>query len=157
MEGAFSHIHPGSAGEIVEEIRVTRTLTIPLSEIEFRAVRSQGAGGQNVNKVASAIHLRFDIANSPSLPAAVRQKLLDSADQRITGDGVLVIKAQEHRTRERNRQAALDRLCETLKRATMRKKPRIPTRPGKQAKKKRVDDKVRRGAVKRLRGKPDRS
>ena len=155
MKGAFSHIHLLSAGEIVEEIQVTSSLTIPLSEIEFKAVRSQGAGGQNVNKVASAIHLRFDIANSPSLPPAVRRKLLDSGDQRISGEGVLVIKAQEHRTQERNRQAALDRLVEIVKAATLRRKPRIPTRPGKKAKKKRVDDKVRRGAVKKLRGKPD--
>ncbi len=139
----------------MEEIRVTSSLAIPLSEIDFKAVRSQGAGGQNVNKVASAIHLRFDIANSPSLPAAVRQKLLGSGDQRITGEGILIIKAQEHRTQERNRQAALERLVETIRRATLRRKPRIPTKPGKQAKKKRVDDKVRRGAVKKMRGKPD--
>ena len=155
MKGAFSHIHLGCAGEIVEEIRVTNSLSIPLSEIEFRAVRSQGAGGQNVNKVASAIHLRFDIANSPSLPVAVRRKLLNSGDQRITSDGTLIIKAQEHRTQERNRQAALERLVEVIRRATVRRKPRIPTKPGKKAKKKRVDDKVRRGTVKKLRGKPD--
>jgi len=139
----------------VEEIRVTNTLAIPLSEIEFKAVRSQGAGGQNVNKVASAIQLRFDVANSASLPTAVRNKILDSGDQRITGDGVLIIKAQEHRTQERNRQAALDRLADVVRRATIRRKRRIRTRPGKKAIKKRVDDKVRRGAVKRLRGKPD--
>ncbi len=139
----------------MEEIRVTKTLAIPLTEIEFRAVRSQGAGGQNVNKVASAIHLRFDIANSPSLPTAIRRKLLDSGDQRITSDGILIIKAQEHRTQERNRQAALERLVEVVRRATIRRKPRIPNKPGKYAKKKLVDDKVRRGAVKKLRGKPD--
>ena len=108
-----------------------------------------------MNKVASAIHLRFDVANSPSLPPAIRRKLLDSGDQRITGDGVLVIKAQEHRTQERNRQAALDRLVEVVKRATLRRKPRIATKPSKKARKKRVDDKTRRGAVKKLRGKPD--
>ena len=139
----------------MEEIRVTNTLAIPLSEIEFKAVRSQGAGGQNVNKVASAIQLRFDIANSSSLPDAVRNRLLDSGDQRITGDGVLIIKAQEHRTQERNRRAALDRLVDLVRSATLRRKPRIPTRPGRRTKKKRVDDKVRRGAIKKLRGKPD--
>ena len=157
MRGAFSHIRCARAGVIVDELKVTETLTIPMSEIDIRAVRSQGAGGQNVNKVASAIHLRFDIANSPSLSSNVRNRLLDSGDQRITGDGVLIIKAQENRTQDRNRQAALSRLAETIERATRRKKPRIPTRPGKKAKKKRVDDKGRRGAIKRMRGKPDTS
>lgn len=139
----------------MDELRVTSTLAIPMSEIELRAVRSQGAGGQNVNKVASAIHLRFDIAQSSALPAAIRDRLLASGDQRITGDGVLIIKAQEHRTRERNRQAALARLAEAVRQATVRRKPRVATRPSKKAKKKRVDNKVRRGALKKLRGKPD--
>ncbi len=155
MKGAFSHIHHLDAGEIVEELRVTDTLAIPLSEIEIKAVRSQGAGGQNVNKVASAIHLRFDVANSSSLPAAVRDRILRSGDQRITSDGVLVIKAQEHRTQDRNRQAALERLVEIVRQATIRRKPRIATKPSRKAKKKRVDDKTRRGALKKLRGRPD--
>lgn len=126
-----------------------------MSEIDMAAIRSQGAGGQNVNKLATAIHLRFDIANSPSLPEQVRKRLLASGDQRITSAGVVVIKSQESRSQERNRQVALERLGEMLRNATRTRKPRVPTRPGKAAKRKRLDDKSRRGQVKRLRGRPD--
>ena len=138
----------------MDALEVTPDLHIPFSEIEMRAVRSQGAGGQNVNKVASAIHLRFDIRNSPSLPVEVRQKLLASGDQRISAEGVIVIKSQETRSQERNRQIALERLTEAILPATRKRKRRVPTKPGKSATKKRLDEKTRRGEIKRLRGKP---
>ena len=151
MRGAFSHIRCECAGEIVDELEVTETIRIPLSEIDIKAVRSQGPGGQNVNKVATAIHLRFDICNSPSLPNPVRAKLLASGDQRISAGGIVNNTAQESRSQDRNRQAALQRLADLIFAATRKKKPRIPTRPGKQAKKKRLDAKTRRGSLKKSR------
>jgi len=137
----------------MDELEVTSTLRIPMSEIDLTAVRAQGAGGQNVNKVATAIHLRFDIANSPSLSAGVRHKLLTSGDQRISSSGVLIIKSQESRSQERNRQAALQRLVELLARASHKKKKRIPTKPGRKTKAKRLDAKSRRGDLKQSRRK----
>ena len=135
----------------MDELKITENLSIPMSEIVTKAVRAQGAGGQNVNKVATAIHLRFDIANSTSLPDRVRSKLLASGDQRITSDGVLIIKSQESRSQDRNRLAALDRLAELVRSATRKRKPRVPTRPGKRAKAKRLDAKSRRGELKKTR------
>jgi ribosome-associated protein len=128
-------------------------LSIPIDEVELIAIRAQGAGGQNVNKVSSAIHLRFDLKTS-SLPEAVKQRLMLKKDQRITAEGVVIIKAQNHRTQEKNRAEALSRLADLVKSALKAPRKRIPTRPGRAAKQKRLDSKKKRSSLKKLRGKP---
>jgi len=124
----------------------------PDEEIEFVPIRAQGAGGQHVNKVSSAVHLRFDIRAS-SLPAEIKARLLASSDQRISSDGIVVIKAQQFRSLEKNRADARARLYELIARAAVRPKVRRPTKPTRASQTRRVDSKVRRGRIKALRGK----
>lgn len=132
---------------------INERLAIPLSEIDLSAVRSQGAGGQNVNKTSSAVHLRFDIAAS-SLPEEVKERLLSLRDQRLSGDGVIVIKAQQTRSQEQNRAAALERLRELVQAAAIKPKIRRATKPTRSSKRRRIDSKVWRGQIKTLRSTP---
>ncbi|MCX7142427.1 MAG: alternative ribosome rescue aminoacyl-tRNA hydrolase ArfB [Proteobacteria bacterium] len=133
-------------------LKINSHVAIPVKEIEFSAIRAQGAGGQNVNKVSSAIHLRFDIVAS-SLPEAFKERLLKLSDQRISREGVLVLKAQRYRSQEKNRDDGLERLRELIKSVAVVPKKRKPTKPTRSSQKKRLDSKTKRGAVKLTRAK----
>lgn len=134
-------------------IRINHGIQLPEREVELRFVRAQGPGGQHVNKASTAVQLRFDVTAS-SLPSAVKNRLLALDDQRLTQDGVVVIKAQQWRSQEQNRQEALDRLVAMIRDSLRTRTPRRPTRVPKAAKRRRLDSKVQRGKLKRLRARP---
>jgi ribosome-associated protein len=133
-------------------IPITATIAIGENEIEEEFVRSPGPGGQNVNKVATAVQLRFDVLHSPSLPEEIRQRMIGLAGRRLTAEGVLLINARRFRTQERNRQDARERLVELIRRAAEPPKVRRPTRPSRAARARRLEEKRRRGEQKSLRG-----
>ncbi|MCB1688766.1 MAG: aminoacyl-tRNA hydrolase [Halioglobus sp.] len=132
-------------------LKISSHVSIPLSEIQFQAIRAQGAGGQNVNKVSSAVHLRFDI-DASSLPEAYREGLRKLSDQRITDEGIIVIKAQRFRSQDKNREDALDRLAALVRAAGATRKKRKPTKPSRSSQQKRMDSKTKHGQLKSQRG-----
>ncbi len=135
-------------------LKISNSVTLDESEVEFSAVRASGSGGQKVNKTSVAIHIRFDIAES-SLPEFYKERLLELKEKRITKDGVIVIKAQQHRSQEQNREEALERLVELIKSVNVVQKRRVATKPTKGSQKRRLNSKKQHGQKKKLRGKVD--
>ncbi len=134
-------------------LKINDTLSIPLQEISISAIRSRGAGGQNVNKVSTAIHIRFDVRASTAISDEDRERLLKMKDRRLSKDGVIVIKSQRYRSQDKNRSDALERLAEMIRKALVEEKPRKATKPSKRSRQKRLDEKTRRGRLKESRGK----
>ncbi|MDX1522091.1 MAG: alternative ribosome rescue aminoacyl-tRNA hydrolase ArfB [Anaerolineae bacterium] len=137
-------------------LEITPNLAIQEDEVQLEFTRASGPGGQNVNKVASAVQLRFDVANSPTLPVGVKQRLINLAGSRVTDDGVLILTAREFRSQDRNRQAAIDRLVALLQQAAVKPKRRRKTKVPQTVKEKRLANKRRRSQIKQLRGKVER-
>jgi ribosome-associated protein len=133
-------------------LKINENLSIPLQEISISAIRSQGAGGQNVNKVSTAIHIRFDVQASAALSDEDRERLLKAKDRRRSKDGVIVIKSQRYRSQEKNRLDALEKLAEMIRKALVKDKPRKATKPSKKSRQKRLDEKTKRGRLKESRG-----
>ena len=134
-------------------LKINDKLSIPLQEISISAIRSQGAGGQNVNKVSTAIHIRFDVQASTAISDEYRERLLKVKDRRLSKDGVIVIKSQRYRSQDKNRLDALERLAEMIRKALVVEKPRQATKPSKKSRQKRLDEKTKRGRLKESRGK----